>query len=165
MRRDTKEAFRWIVKILRKHKIPFQVSGGFAAIIYGSCRLLADIDIEIPDRKFKALLPDVKKYIIYGPKRYTDKNFDLTLVTLKYKGQKIDISGCEKDKIFDRKNKKWVASKTYLSKVERKKIFGLIVPVIYKKDLINYKTKIARRVDLRDVKSISPSQNHPKGGF
>lgn len=151
MRRDTKGAFRWIIKILRKHKIPFQVSGGFAAIIYGSRRPLADIDIEIPDKKIKVFLPAVKRYVVYGPKRYIDKNFDLTLVTLEYKGQKIDISGYEKDKLFNRRDKKWITSKTYLSKVERKKIFGLIVPVIYKKDLIRYKTKIARKVDIEDV--------------
>lgn len=45
MTKNTKEALKWMVSILRKYKIPFQISGGLAAKIYGSDRKLADIDI------------------------------------------------------------------------------------------------------------------------
>jgi hypothetical protein len=63
--RQTKEALHWIVGILRKHKIPFQITGGFAANIYGSTRLLADIDIDLPDKDIFDILPKVQKYVIY----------------------------------------------------------------------------------------------------
>ncbi|HLC94380.1 MAG TPA: hypothetical protein VJH96_02335 [Patescibacteria group bacterium] len=45
MNRDTKKAFRWIVGILQTYKIPFQITGGFAARFYGANRPLYDIDI------------------------------------------------------------------------------------------------------------------------
>jgi len=154
MRRKTKEAFTWIVGILRKHSIQFRISGGFAANIYGSNRPLADIDIEIPDDKVLEIQEEVEKYIIYGPKRYTDLEFDLLLMTLKYKGQEIDICGINSLKLFNKKTRKWTKERINLSKVTRKKVYDFVVPVIPLKNLIAYKKKISRDVDIQDVNAI-----------
>ncbi len=151
--RRTKEAFRWIIEILRKHKIPFQISGGFAAKIYGSNRQLVDIDIGVPDNRLKEILPDVREYIIYGPKRYIDNYFDLLLMTLKYKGQEIDIYGNNKMKLFDCKNKKWVKNKINLTDSITKKVYGTNVPIIHKKMLIAYKKLIGINEDIKALKS------------
>jgi hypothetical protein len=153
--RKTKEAFKWIISLLRKHKIPFQLSGGFAAKIYGSNRPLADIDIEMPDDKVYQIKEDVKKFIIYGPKRYKDKEFDLILMTLKYKGQEIDVCGVTTQMLFDKKARKWFAQQPDLSKAKKKKVYDFIVPVVPINDLIAYKKKISRKVDILDVKALS----------
>ena len=50
--RNTKKALTWIVRVLRKYKVSFQISGGFAARAYGATRELADIDIYIPNKAF-----------------------------------------------------------------------------------------------------------------
>jgi hypothetical protein len=121
--RKTKEAFTWIVGLLRKHKIPFHISGGFAANIYGSNRPL--VDIEIPDKKIFEIQNDVKKFIIYGPKRYKDKEFDLLRMTLKYKGQEIDICGINSQKLFDKKANKWNTERIYLCKLPAPKGAGV----------------------------------------
>ena len=155
MTRKTKEAFLWIIRLLRKQRIPFQIFGGFAANIYGSKRQLADIDIEIPTKKLCVLLPHVKKYVTYGPKRYKDRNYDLLLLTLRHKGQEIDICGSETIKIFNKKAKKWVKVGTNLSKTQNKKVYGHSVPVMKIKDLINLKQKLGRRVDIKDIRSLS----------
>jgi hypothetical protein len=153
--RKTKDAFIWIIDILRKNRIPFCITGGFAARIYGSNRLLADIDIEIHEKDIMQIEKEVKDFIIYGPKRYIDKEFDLLLMTLKYKGQAIDICGVDTQKLFNKKTKKWDFENQSLSRVVKKKVYNHVVPVIPLKDLLSYKKKISREVDIRDVSDLT----------
>jgi len=145
----------WIIGILKEYKIPYRISGGFAARIYGSRRSLADIDIEIPDSKFNEIIPEIKPYIKIGPKQFKDKQMDTYGLSMEYKGQIIDISGTETEKLFDVRKDNWVKSKIDLSKVIKRKVYGKIVNVIRKEDLIAYKQMIRRKVDIEDIKAIS----------
>ena len=156
--KNTEEALKWIVNIVRKHKIPFEIRGGFAAKIYGSTRELADIDIQIKNTKIESIILDIKNYVIFGPKRYKDRNWDLLLLTLRYKGQVIDISGLGLVKIFNKINKKWENLSFNPSRTIKKEICNIQVPVISVEDLIKYKNKLRRRVDLQDVKEILETQ-------
>lgn len=157
MRKNTKEAFKWIVGILRKNDIPFLISGGLAARIYGSKRPLYDIDIEVQDKYFNKLLPLVRNNVIYGPKRYLDETFDVLLITIKYQGQEIDISGCETDKFYNHETKQWEPSGTKINNFAETNIYGLKVPVIKKQDLLTYKIRTGRLVDLEDIKAMTNS--------
>lgn len=152
--KNTEEAFRWIVGLLRKHNIPFQIAGGFAARLYGSQRELADIDIGIPDSEFDALYVDVKEHCIFGPARYVDDEWDLNLMTLKYKNQEIDIAGEDEIKLFDKESNAWVSASRDLSISEHKEVYGLTVPVIPKEALIAYKKKLMREVDILDLAAL-----------
>ena len=96
----------------------------------------------------------MEKHIVYGPKRYLDKEWDILLMTMRYGDQNIDISGCETERLFDKKKKKWVKTNADLSKAVRKKVFGLTIPIIPKEDLIGYKSIIMRKVDLFDINSL-----------
>lgn len=156
--KKTKSAFIWIVDILREHNISFLISGGLAAKIYGSKRALADIDIEVNDKDITFLREKVKKYIIYGPKKYKDSEFDLLLMTLKYKGQEIDICGKDSLKLYNKQKKAWRREKRNLNDFTLKKIYGKLVPVIPLSSLISYKKKISRAVDLKDVKNLIKKQ-------
>lgn len=151
MDKNTEVAFRWIVNILRDNKIPFQISGGFAAKLYGSNRPLYDIDIDLPDKYFQQLESLVKDYVIFGPERYHDKNFDLLLMSLKYQGQEIDISGSETDQLYNVKTNQWEPCGTNIDDFTTFEAFGITVPVIKKENLIAYKQKVGRPTDLEDV--------------
>jgi hypothetical protein len=59
------DALRWVIDILNKHHIIYQVTGGLAAKIYGAKRALADIDLDLPDLAIRTILPEVKPYILY----------------------------------------------------------------------------------------------------
>lgn len=155
MKKNTENAFKWIIGLLQKNNIPFQLSGGFAAKLYGSIRPLNDIDIEVQDRYFDKLLPLVKKFLIYGPERYKDDTFDLLLMTLKYDGQEIDISGCESDKLYNQKTEQWESCGTKINDIFEKEVYGMNVPVIKWQDLVAYKKKIRRPTDLEDVEAIT----------
>jgi len=93
--RDSLAALRWIVDVLHRHQVPFQITGGCAAKTYGSTRELNDIDIDIPRKDFKKILTAVKPYITFGPQRYKDGKWDVYLMTLNYIGQEIDIGSAE----------------------------------------------------------------------
>ena len=119
LKRNTKQALEWIVGILRKHQVPFQISGGCAAKIYGSPRELNDIDIDMPENCFEKILVDVKPFIIYGPAQYKDQKWDLYLMTLNYAGQEIDI-GSGNAKISTKDRKEWISFDTDFSKAIKK---------------------------------------------
>jgi len=151
---NTEEAYKWIVGLLHQENIPFQISGGFAARLYGSDRPLYDIDIEIHDEDFAKLLPFVKEKIIYGPDRYKDETFELLLMTLKYDGQEIDICGCDSDLLFNQETKEWESCGTDIAKAVEKEVYGVKVPIVAWQNLVAYKKKIRRPTDLEDVMNI-----------
>ncbi len=136
--RDTKRALEWIVGILKNHQVPFQISGGCAAKIYGSPRKLNDVDIDIPENSFEKILADVKPYIVFGPSQYKDKKWDLYLMTINYLGQEIDIGG-QNAKISTKDQGRWIDFHADFSKAVKKEFLGLEIPVIPKDDLIAYK--------------------------
>ena len=151
-------ALRWVVEILRKHEIPFQITGGLAARAYGATRPLNDIDIDIPENRFDEIINEVSPYIIYGPAQFIDTNWNLYLMTLDYHRQKIDICGAYKVKVRKTQSSRWRTMPADLSKFERKKFFGFEVPVITKEELIQYKTIIGRKVDQQDIDLIPNSR-------
>lgn len=71
------EALQWIVGILEKHNVPYQISGGFAARLYGATRPINDIDIDIAHDGFEKILPEVREYIFFGPADYKDEKWDI----------------------------------------------------------------------------------------
>ena len=155
-----KAAFYWIVNILKTLNIPFQITGGLAAVVYGSNRPLEDIDIDIPEECFALVKEEVKDFIIYGPHRFKDETWDLMLMTLKYNGQLIDLAGVYNTKIFNKKTQKWQVCHVDFSKAEMKQCFDLEVPVMSKDELLFYKKIIARPVDLIDIEQIEMSSNN-----
>jgi len=157
--KNAKKALYWIVGLLRKKKIPFQIMGGFAANIYGSQRPLADIDIDIPDEAFSLIIESVKPYIIFGPGRYRDKNWDLLLMTLCFEGQEIDICS-SKIKIKDHRSGTWKKLSTNFTESVFVKVYGLTIPVVPMQDLVKYKKILHRRVDQSDVKFLSEKLKH-----
>ena len=154
--RSAKPAFIWIISILKKRKIPFQISGGMAARVWGAKRELADIDINVDLENFDEILPEVKKFVIFGPGKYKDKNWDLYEMTLRYRGQEIDICRASDQKIFNKNTKKWESLRIDFSTSRNKQVFGLPVSVMPKDELIDYKIKLRRPVDLKDTGGVDP---------
>lgn len=156
---NVREALSWIIDIIQKHNIPFQIAGGLAAKAYGSTRKLWDIDIDISETDFCKIKNDVKPSITFGPSQFKNKSWDLFLMTLNYQGQEIDISGAYYTKIYNSKNNSWERIATDFSKVNNIEIYGLILPIIACEELIAYKKILSRPVDLLDVEYLERKFN------
>lgn len=153
--RNPQIAFHWIVDILEKNQAAFQITGGLAAQVYGSRRELADIDIDVHEKEWADIMPEITEHIVFGPGRYQDANWDLYLLTLNYLGQPIDISSTHRVKVFDQNQQTWVVLVPDLTQAIVTEIFGRKVPVVHRDHLIEYKSKLRRPVDLLDLQAIS----------
>lgn len=152
--RNTEAALKWIVKILKELKIPFEIDGGLAAEAYGSKRELADIDINVPGEDFDKIVPMVKEYLKFGPDWYHDDHWKIYLMTIKYGGQNIDISPLGKISFYNKKNKKWEDYPCDMSGTRIINLAGMDLPFVNEIKLMIYKDKLRRGVDRKDVQGM-----------
>lgn len=153
--RDTQKTLRWITDILKKHDIPFAVCGGLAAKSYGSPRPLNDIDIDIPVYGFAKILPDIASYIVFGPAHFVDERWNMHLATLNHYGQEIDIGGGDEVKICDNRDQQWKNIPTDFADIEMRDIFGVLLPVLSRRQLAAYKCMLAGEHQLIDLAAIA----------
>ncbi|MEO8964961.1 MAG: hypothetical protein ABI370_09860 [Gammaproteobacteria bacterium] len=152
--KNSKTALIWITDILKNNHVPFQITGGLAAIAYGATRPLQDIDIDIPEDKFALVKEKVAEFITYGPEKYKSNKWDLLLMTLNYQGQEIDLGGAYQTKIFNEKTGHWEKLVENLSNAEVKTVYELQLPVIPRDILLSYKKVLSREEDRIDVSEI-----------
>jgi hypothetical protein len=157
--KQPKKALKWIVNVLESNQIPFQIVGGLAAKAYGAKRQLFDIDIYVPEKYMSIVVKETKKYIVWGPKRSKEKNWDLEYMKIMYAEQRIEIGSPEKTKIFNKEKKQWFKEDIDFSKSQIKEVFGLKIPVMPKNQLILRKKRLGRKVDIIDLKQMSPNKN------
>ena len=148
------QALIWIDSILKRKNIPYQITGGFAAYIYGATRKINDIDIDLPEDKFKSIISDIKPYITYGPDHYHDEKWDLQLITLNYKEQEIDLGGAFNTKIYNNSIKSWQNIPANLENVKIMKVFDILVPVINPDDLVYYKSLLNGDHQMEDIEAV-----------
>ena len=141
-REHTLRALHWIVSELDHRHIPYQISGGFAAKLYGSPRPLNDIDIDIPDDAFTEIEPVLRPYLSYGPARYADAKWDILLMTADYMGQEIDVSGGMSARMTAKCDREWLESPCDFSRTLRMPVEGVEVSVIHPADLATYKSHL-----------------------
>ena len=153
-----KAAFVWIVDILDKHGIPYQVEGGLAANCYGSNRELVDIDIFMPSFGFEKISEDVEGYVEFGPESYTGTHWKLVYQVLNYCGQQIEICDAGRAEYLDTQNDTWIKKDIDFTKAETIGIFGISTKVISKDDLLEYKGRLNREVDMIDIEQITNNE-------
>ncbi len=151
-------ALMWIVDILDKHGIPYQVEGGLAANCYGSTRELVDIDVFIPSFGFDRISKDVNGYVDVGPVFHTGTHWRLVYQILNYRGQQIEICDAGKAKYLDTPNNTWIERDIDFTKAETIEIFGISTKVIPKDDLLEYKSRLNREVDIIDIEQITSNE-------
>lgn len=149
-----KDALKWIVGILDGKKIPYQISGGFSAKIYGSPRPLNDIDIDVPDERLQEIYEDVRQYVVYGPAHYLNGKWDLTLMTLNYHGQEMDIGGGDNPKVSNQARTEWVPIPTDFTRFVSMVVDRISINVIPPKELISYKQHLDGEHQKVDIEAV-----------
>ena len=150
----TINALRWIAGILNRKNILYQISGGFAAKIYGSRRPLNDIDIDIPENRFADIIEEGKPYIIFGPKQCNDGKWDLKLMTLNFEGQEIDIGGAYEAKVSAKDRTEWISIPADFSKVRKMEVEEILVNVVSPEELIAYKQHLDGDHQVEDINAV-----------
>ena len=150
-----RRALAWIVAILRKHGLPFQVVGGLAARAYGATRPIADIDLYVPLDRASAFLVEIAPFNVWGPERYEDAHWSLVFLKIDYEGQRIEIGDSSSSpRIFNVGGGHWLDQVIDYENAQVKRILGVDVPVMPCRELVRYKLCLAREVDLADVDVI-----------
>lgn len=151
-----KKVLKQVVQTLKENNIPFQVSGGLAAIVYGAERTLYDIDIDVRKKDIPKVRKLFKNYIQEDFHHLQDEHFDIWLITLHIDGISVDISHAE-ESYFVGKDGNKIRMDADVSKAKLLNLEGINVPVEDKEELIAYKKIIARDTDLIDIEQISQS--------
>ncbi|HEU0085743.1 MAG TPA: hypothetical protein VFQ59_02185 [Candidatus Paceibacterota bacterium] len=153
LEQKTLDALDWIIKILNRLQIEYQITGGLAGKIFGSERELHDIDIDISKKNFSKIMPEISDFIIFGPDRYRDAKWDLELITLDYHGQEIDIGDCDDALISNKERTKWISFPVDFSKAIDVDLNGRKIKIINPSDFINYKKELDGAHQVEDVKA------------
>lgn len=145
-----------MVDLLRRHDVPFQAVGGLAARAYGATRPLVDLDFYLPLRKVWALLlPEVGRYVLWGPEHFRDSHWDITFVKLAFAEQQIEFGDSEDAHYFDPVATQWARQVITYEASEWREVLGVRVPVMPRAELIQYKQRLNRPVDQHDLQEIA----------
>jgi len=153
--RNASKAYDWIITTLETRQTPYLICGGLAAIAYGSKRTLNDIDIFIPKTNYCEIVAQGENYITFGPERYQDQYWNVDYTQFTVSGQKIEIGNSDGAEIFDSTKNKWVPINIDFESYSIVSAFGREARFMKKPELINYKRKLAREVDIVDVDQIN----------
>lgn len=150
--RNIQRALYWIVGVLRKHKVLFQITGGLAASCYGSPRKFHDIDILISKASLQLILPNIKRRLVFSPAQYRDQHLDSFMAALKIYGVKIDLgTSC---RIKNRRTGRWHQTPGLTQPTSWKRLWGLRIPLEPRTKLIKIKRILGRKKDMADIAAM-----------
>jgi hypothetical protein len=156
-----REALRWIVEVLRRADVPFQVAGGLAARAYGATRPLADLDFYVPTSRLDEIADLVSAHVLRPPRLYRDECWDLVFMKLEYEGQSIELGGADGARYFDRQAGQWRDAGIRFDVSVGRTLFGIRLPVMPLEQLIEYKRRLDRDVDRQDIGEMTASVSPP----
>jgi hypothetical protein len=119
--------------------------------------MLIDIDFSMSYKDMKKLAKLTKNHVVEKPWKgiSSSKLWRGGYMELNYRGIAIEIGETKKTKFIDTKSNKWETFPDGLNESVNKKVFGLIIPVMPKNNLINYKRKLGRKIDIKDIKEMT----------
>lgn len=149
------KALEWIEAELRAVGTPRLYCGGLAVLAYGGTRPLNDIDLFVPAAHFQPLVDALAAYIRKPAVRQCEAGWELTYVQFVYDGVKIEIGSDDHPRIQDGASGEWVELGIDYDSAEQRSFAGCTIPVMARDQLIAYKRRLGREVDLIDVGQLT----------
>lgn len=144
-----------VIKTLDENKIPYEITGGLAALFYGAKRPLFDIDIDIHKKDFPQVRELFRDYVVEEPHQTLEsKYFDIYVMALNIDGVDVDFSAAEDSYFWDKSGQRHRLDSN-LDDYQEFDFNGMKIKVCDKNGLIAYKKIIARDTDLEDIRQIS----------
>ena len=149
------KALAWIVGVLDRHGVPYQVVGGLAARAYGATRPIFDIDLYVPFDQAREALEEISPHVVWGPEHHADEEWDLTFLKADFGGQRVELGDSSGDpKFSERETGRWVAQRIDYAAGVRVELIEVRAWVMPEAELVRYKLLLGREVDLEDVGGI-----------
>ncbi len=148
-----KQTLRQVAQTLKENHIPFQATGGLAAIAYGADRPLWDIDIDVSKKDIPKIRELFKEYITEDYHRLQNERWDIYVMSIQMNGVVVDFSQMEENYQIDKQGRR-IGGDYDFSKSTEMEIEGIKLPVEDKDELIAYKRIVGRDTDLSDVRQI-----------
>lgn len=149
-------ALDWILPMLKERGIPFYVTGGFAAHLYGASRIVNDIDIDVPADRIDSFVEAVNAFIESPPQYYQDSTWNMYGATLNFEGQLIDLTSDANPRVHNKDTGEWDVLEMNFDDVVWMQAYGHQIPVQNPRDLMSYKLKIRydEEKHLADVEAV-----------
>ena len=152
--KDQKRVLVQVTKTFKENNIPFQITGGLAAIAYGCRRDLFDIDIDISKKDIEKVRKLFKENITEDLHHLQNGRFDIYVMSFEIDGVNVDISQLEENYVIDKEGNK-IGGDYNFSNTKIMEIEGLKLPVEDKNELVNYKKILGRDTDLIDIQQMT----------
>jgi hypothetical protein len=149
------QALNWLVSLLERHHVPYEVVGGLAARAYGASRALVDIDLYVPLSQAQPAVEEMRPYLKREPLPHRSDSWDLVYLALEYQGVWIEIGDSETNPcFFNRVDQRWEPQLIDYAALNLATLYGCQAAVMPKGELIRYKTMLDREVDHMDIQEM-----------
>lgn len=150
------QALEWIVSLLNRHHVPYQIVGGLAAQAYGSQRPLVDIDLYIPLDQAQGALEEMKPFLVREPLPHHSASWDLVYLALCFQGVYIEIGDSSAHpRFYSHIDQRWEPQVIDYAASKTMRIYEVDVAVMPKDELLRYKAMLDRDVDHSDIEQIT----------
>jgi len=147
------EALAWITDLLRRAGVRFQLVGGGAARAWGATRALVDLDFYV-DADLRELAAELDPWLVRRPGRHVDEHWDLTYLQLYYRAQPIELAEAAGATYREPATDRWHDQVVDFGASVEREVLGVTVPVMPRRQLLEYKRRLGRPVDEQDVREI-----------
>lgn len=153
------QALGWIVSLLNRYSIPYQLCGGLAAKAYGATRPLVDIDIyaALQDApQARPFMDEIQPYLIREFAPHLSASWDIRYLALAYQSMQIEIAeSTTNPRFYNHRDGRWEDQVIDFAASTRIFLYGVEVAVMPKDELLAYKSMLDRDVDHLDTAQMA----------